>query len=118
MLTHRPRYGCTSGDAGRDTLDRSQSDLAVPLLGETVNRTRSAQAAEFLLRSVMQHGHAVPYWFEMAVQSGVSAEEILVESLNADAFRTRAAAITALAWPAGALPTLFARVLSPGWSGC
>ncbi len=53
--------------------------------------------AELLFRSALAVGHEAPAWFERAQAAGVTAEIIAQEGLASDNFRTRAAAIAALA---------------------
>lgn len=53
--------------------------------------------AELLLRSALATGFEVSDWFERACQTGVAAGAIALEGLASANFRTRAAAVTALA---------------------
>ncbi len=60
-------------------------------------RKLSADELELLLRSALAAGYEVLYWFDRARQAGVAADAIALEGLRSDSFRTRAAAVTALA---------------------
>ena len=60
-------------------------------------RRLSGLEAELLLRSTLATGEDVPTWFERACRAGVVADKIVLEGLKSDNFRTRAAAVTALA---------------------
>ncbi len=57
----------------------------------------SADELGLLLRSALAHGFEVPTWFERAGAAGVPADAIALEGLGGASFRTRAAAVTALA---------------------
>ncbi len=50
-----------------------------------------------LFRSALAAGYEVPYWFQRAYEGGVAADAIALEGLKSDSFRTRAAAVSALA---------------------
>ena len=60
-------------------------------------RRLSRLEAELLLRSALATGYEAPYWFERACGAGVAADAIALEGLRSANFRTRAAAVTALA---------------------
>ncbi len=79
-------------------LDEYYKDLSLPLLGEGAGAARNKQAVEFMLASAVQHGYALPYWLEIAKQSGVQVDEILVDGLRAPSFRSRATIVSTLAW--------------------
>jgi hypothetical protein len=52
---------------------------------------------DLLFRSALAAGYEVEYWFERACQRGVAADQIALEGLRSDHFRSRAAAVVALA---------------------
>ena len=60
-------------------------------------RRLSRLEAELLLRSALATGYEAPYWFERACGAGVAADAIALEGLRSASFRTRAAAVIALA---------------------
>jgi formylglycine-generating enzyme required for sulfatase activity len=60
-------------------------------------RQIDVDALELLLRSSLAVGYETPYWFERAGQGGVQVNDIVLEGLKAENFRTRAAAVQALA---------------------
>ena len=60
-------------------------------------RRLSAAELELLSRSALAAGFETIYWFERACQGDVAADAIAVEGLESKSFRTRAAAVTALA---------------------
>ena len=75
-----------------DTLKRIDAQRANPYFTLT-----AAEELELLLRSALAHSYEVPYWFERAQAGGVAADAIALEGLRSDSFRTRAAAVLALA---------------------
>ena len=60
-------------------------------------RRLSRLEAELLVRSALATGYEAPYWFERACDSGVAADAIALEGLRSASFRTRTAAVIALA---------------------
>jgi iron(II)-dependent oxidoreductase len=52
---------------------------------------------KLLLRSSLAANYETPYWFERACQSGVDVNNIVLAGLKSENFRTRAAAVQALA---------------------
>jgi hypothetical protein len=72
---------------------------ALKLIHERRDDLRRLAAAELelLFRSALAAGYEVDYWFERANQAGVAADAIALEGLQSDNFRTRAAAVAALA---------------------
>lgn len=60
-------------------------------------RRLSPPEAELLLRSALAHSYEVIDWFDLACRAGVAAGAIALEGLQSDSFRTRAAAVLALA---------------------
>jgi formylglycine-generating enzyme required for sulfatase activity len=92
----------------RDMLRRAQSDydkfghLLEREKLELVNGCRDglsldAAALELLLYSSLAAGYETPYWFERACLGGVDASDIVLAGLKSENFRTRAAAVQALA---------------------
>jgi len=57
----------------------------------------TAGELELLLRSALATSFEAPYWFERARAGGVAVDAIAREGLKSENFRTRAAAVTALA---------------------
>ena len=60
-------------------------------------RKLSATELELIFRSTLKEGYEVSYWFERARLAGVAVDAIAREGLGSDSFRTRAAAVKALA---------------------
>lgn len=60
-------------------------------------RRLSAAELELLFRSALAAGYEVPYWFKRAREGGVDVNDIALEGLRSAGFRTRAAAVAALA---------------------
>jgi formylglycine-generating enzyme required for sulfatase activity len=52
---------------------------------------------ELVFRSALAHGYETTYWFGRARQAGAPADGIALEGLKSSSFRTRAAAVNALA---------------------
>jgi hypothetical protein len=60
-------------------------------------RHLSAEELELLFRSALAAGTEVAYWFDRACEGGVAVDGIAREGLESESFRTRAAAVEALA---------------------
>jgi hypothetical protein len=60
-------------------------------------RRLSDAELELLFRSALAPGYEVAYWFERACAGGVAADAIAREGLQSASFRTRAAAVNAVA---------------------
>ncbi len=83
-------------DSPRLSVLDEYGDVIEPLFEEELNLTWKHAALEFLLRSALQYGHAISFWFTIAQRNDVKGEAIVLEGLQSDAFRARAAAVTAL----------------------
>lgn len=75
-----------------DTLKRIHAQRENPYFTLT-----AAEELELLLRSALAYGFEVPTWFERACAAGIPADVIALEGLRSENFRTRAAAVRALA---------------------
>jgi hypothetical protein len=60
-------------------------------------RHLNAEELELLFRSALAAGTEVAYWFDRACEGGVTVDGIAREGLESESFRTRAAAVEALA---------------------
>jgi hypothetical protein len=98
------------GKLARELLRRGMDDwrssarlLLRPEVLALINERRdelknlSADELELLLRSTLAAGYEVPYWFERAFQGNLAVDALALEGLESGNFRTRAAAVTALA---------------------
>jgi formylglycine-generating enzyme required for sulfatase activity len=68
------------------TLDQYRDDLV----------NADSEMLEFLFRSALARGWAAAYWFDRARQTGVPVEEIALEGIKSESFRTRATAVATL----------------------
>lgn len=59
-------------------------------------RRLNADELELLLRSSLALGYETAYWFERAAAGGVKVDDLVLEGLKAESFKTRAAAVQAL----------------------